>query len=342
MKLLRLLSNCAPPPPSRAFLQVMGLALLFQSSGCERTKDAEPSHESDVAEAATDSTKNANAADSSAPDNSQIPGKAAPDRPGAKAAAKIISALPGDDVVQPVVNPKKLKPYAGKTGTVRGVVRATGDPAPLMPEILKKMDADCTDSRVTFGTLFREGPGRQLADVLVAVTAYEGYVPAREVDVKVRAKGCAWPARTIAMTFGQRLSIDGADNRPYVPEILGQPMPAQLFVLPTAPPVELPPKKPGRYKLVDSMRLFNVSELFVLAYSTMDVTDQQGTFEVTGIPVGKVKVNAFLPQTGAVSSQEIVVEADKVTELSFELAFDLQEYEKKEKPVPLDELPAPK
>ena len=86
----------------------------------------------------------------------------------------------------------------------------------------------------------------------------------------------------MAMTFGQRLSIDGADALTYVPEILGQPMPAQLFVLPTAPPVMLPPKKPGRSKLVDSVRLYNVAELFVLPYATTDVTGLDGKFEIAG------------------------------------------------------------
>jgi hypothetical protein len=342
MKLVTLLSKWAPVLPSRALPQLVALVLLAQTAACERTNKLAPSQDSAADEATEKTVTEGEGPPSSVQRQKGKLGGAPSEKPGAKAAAKIISALPGDDIVQPVVNPKKLQPYAGKTGIVRGIVRATGDLPPARPEVLKKMDASCTDSRVTFGKLFREGPERQLADVLVAVTEYEGYVPAKEVDVKIMAKGCAWPSRTIAMTFGQRLSIDGADNRPYVPEILGQPMPAQLFVLPTAPPVELPPKKPGRYKLVDSMRLFNVSELFVLAYSTMDVTDQSGTFEITGVPVGKVKVNAFLPQTGAVSTREIVVEAGKATELSFELAFDLREYEKKEKPIPLDELPAPK
>src|SRR5690606_7300758 len=111
----------------------------------------------------------------------------------------------------------------------------------------------------TFGKVYREGAGRTLADVLVAVTEYDGYVPAKTVDVPVRVEGCAWKSRTIAVTFGQRLAIEGLDNRPYVPEILGQPMPAQLFVLPTNPVVKIPPKKPGRFKLIDSMRLYNVA-----------------------------------------------------------------------------------
>jgi hypothetical protein len=189
--------------------------------------------------------------------------------------------------------------------------------------------------------LFREGEKRELADVLVAVTKYEGYVPSQEVDVKVWGKGCAWDKRTFAMTHGQRLQIHGVDNRPYVPELLGQPMPAQLFVLPTAPPVQIAPKKPGRFQLVDSMRLFSVAEVFVLPYATIDVTEADGTFEITGIPVGEIQINALLPQTGATDGKAVKIEAGKATVVDFELHFDRAAYDKAPKPTPLDELPAP-
>ena len=262
-------------------------------------------------------------------------------KPTAKDVANLTASLPPADKVQAMVNSKKLKPYAGKTGAVRGIVRVTGDPPPAMPKVLAKMDAACTDSRATFGTLFREGKDRALADVLVAVTGYDGFVPAQGTDLDVAGKGCAWDKRTYAMTFGQRVVIRGLDAGPYVPEILGLSMPAQLFVLPTAPPVQLAPRRPGRFKLVDSLRLYNVAELFVLAYSTVDVTELDGSFEIKGIPVGKVKVNAVLPQTGAVALKEITIEAGKTIEIEFELAFDQSAYDKTEKPTPLDELPAP-
>lgn len=224
--------------------------------------------------------------------------------------------LPPEEEVQKVVNPRKLKPYTGPVGKVRGVVRVAGDESPPLPKVLAKMERNCTLSRSMFGTVFREGPGRTLADVLVAVTEYEGYVPAKGTTVEVTGSGCAWHSRTITMTFGQKLSIAGNDNRPYVPEILGQPTPAQLFAIPTAPAVELPARRPGRYKLVDSMRLYNVSELFVLPYRTVDVTDLDGIFEIDGVPVGKVKVNALLPQTGAVEGKEIEIDQGRRSDRS--------------------------
>lgn len=262
--------------------------------------------------------------------------------PSAKDMAQKNSDLPPEAEVQSVVNSRRRSPYSGKTGTVRGIVHVKGDAAPELPKVLSKIESNCTRAAEMFGKVFREGESRTLADVLVAVTEYDGYVPAQTVDVPVKAEGCAWESRTIAVTFGQRLVIDGVDNRPYVPEILGQAMPAQLFVLPTAPDVEIPPKRPGRHKLVDSMRLYNVAELFVLPYATVDVTGIDGKFEISGIPVGKVKINALLPQTGAVDGKEITISSGEVTEVKFELTFDAEAYEKLEKPVPLDEIPGPK
>lgn len=259
----------------------------------------------------------------------------------AKAAAKIISDLPDKKLLDPIVNPTNQKPYVGPTGTVKGVVRASGDPAPELPNILAKIEPSCDRARSVYGVLFREGKGRELADALVAVTKYDGYVPAKEVEVKVWGKGCAWDKRTYVMTYGQRLQIHGVDKRPYVPELLGQPMPAQLFVLPTAPPVQIAPQKPGRFQLVDSMRLFSVSEVYVLPYATADVTELDGVFEIKGIPVGEVQVNALLPQTGATLGKTVTVKANETTIVDFELPFDRKEYDKLPKPTPLDELPGP-
>lgn len=262
-----------------------------------------------------------------------------PESPSAKEARTLASVLPPQDQVQAIVNSKGLEPYTGPTGTVRGVVRATGDAPARLPKILAKIEQGCTRSAETFGVVFREGKERALADVLVAVTGYQGYVPAPDTEVLVEAKGCAWDRRTVAMTYGQRMRIVGKDKRPYVPEILGQPMPAQLFVLPSAPTLDISPQQPGRFKLVDSMRLYNIAELFVLPYATVDVTDLSGSFEIKGIPTGPVKVNAFLPQTGKVVEKEVTIEEGKVLELEFELPFDRATWDQTPQPTPLDELP---
>lgn len=323
--------------PRRTAALLFGFSLLL--AGCTESKKPE-GQAKDVAQSSASSEEK-----TAAPKE----GKEEKDKGesgAAKAAAKIISDLPEKKLVDPVVNPKNQAPYTGPTGTLRGVVRASGDRAPELSKVLAKMEPSCDRSRSVYGVLFREGPNRELADVLVAVTKYEGYVPPKDVEVKVWGKGCAWDKRTYAMTYGQRLEIHGVDNRPYVPELLGQPMPAQLFVLPTAPPVQIAPKKPGRFQLVDSMRLYSIAEVYVLPYSTADVTELDGVFEISGIPVGnageaQVQVNALLPQTGATVGKTVIIKAGETATVDFELPFDQKEYDKLPKPTPLDELPGP-
>lgn len=305
--------------------KLLWAALIFSSSiacaGCKR----------DAGDASKDAPAAAPPASASAPEVKQ---------PSAQEAREVAMKLPAEEQVQPIVNPKKLPPYSGPVGGVRGTITISGDSAPDLPEVLAKMDAHCTDSRQTFGKVFREGPGRTLADVLVAVTGYDGYVPIVQTDFVVRAEGCAFHTRTVAITYGQRLVIEGLDNRPYVPEVLGQPLPAQLFVLPTMPRVSIAPRSPGRFKLVDSMRLFNVSELFVLPYRTVAVTGLNGQFEIQGIPAGQVRIDALLPQTQGVSGRQIEILAGKTVEINLEISFSSEAWEKRDKPDQLETMPA--
>src|SRR5690606_39448868 len=71
-----------------------------------------------------------------------------------------------------------------------------------------------------------------LADVLVAVTGYKGYLPARGDAVLVEGRDCAWNTRTVAVTYGQRIDIVSRDDNTYAPELMGQPWPVQLLATP--------------------------------------------------------------------------------------------------------------
>jgi hypothetical protein len=209
---------------------------------------------------------------------------------------------------------------------VKGRITASGDPAPVLDEALKKIPSDCPDAQETFGRVFREGMNRSLADVLVAVTGYEGHVPARGEAVTVEGRGCAWNTRTVALTFGQRIDVVSKDVA-YVPELLGQRAPALLFANPTSPPVAMRPTKPGEYILVDSSRLFNAAHVYVLNYATFDVTGLDGQFEIAGIPPGKVKLSALLPITQGLAQRDITIEAGKTLEVDLVIPFDKKAYE---------------
>lgn len=240
-----------------------------------------------------------------------------------KPAAPVASGLPGKpEQVSRAVNPNNEPAYAGPTGSVRGIVTAVGDEAPVATAHLAQIKGKCPEAREFYGRLFREGMMRSLADVLVAVTGYTGYVPAAEPKQTVSARGCAFSTRTIALTFGQTIDIVSKDSEGYVPNLLGARMQAQLLALPGGVPSTVYPPQPGHYVLTDDIKVFMLADVFVLNYSTHDVTNLDGRFEIKGIPVGKARISAMLPSTQVVVEKDIEIKAGETLELPIELRFD--------------------
>lgn len=244
-----------------------------------------------------------------------------------KPAAPVASGLPGaSERVSKVVNPENKPAYSGPTGGVRGVVTVTGDQAPVNEKHLRRIKGPCAEARETYGRVFREGMMRSLADALVAVTGYSGYVPAKEPSQLVAARGCAFSTRTIALTFGQVLEVVSKDREGYVPNLLGSRMKAQLLALPGGVPSKLYPPAVGQYMLTDDIKVFMLADVFVLKYSTHDVTGLDGKYEISGIPVGKARIDALLPATSASVGKDIEIKAGEVIDVPLELTFDAQDY----------------
>lgn len=244
-----------------------------------------------------------------------------------KPAAPVASGLPGAaDRVSKVVNPENKPAYSGPTGGVRGIVTVSGDQAPVNEKHLRRIKGDCPEARETYGRVFREGMMRSLADALVAVTGYSGYVPAKEPSQLVAARGCAFHTRTVALTFGQALEVVSKDREGYVPNLLGSQMKAQLLALPGGVPSKLYPPAVGQYMLTDDIKVFMLADVFVLKYSTHDVTSLDGKYEITGIPVGKARIDALLPITGNSVGKDIEIKAGEVIDVPLEIAFNAQEY----------------
>jgi hypothetical protein len=182
--------------------------------------------------------------------------------------APVPSGLPGSsDRVSQVVNPKNEKAYSGPTGNVVGVITASGDPPIEVPQFVAEIKSECAGARDFYGRVFREGPNRTLADALVTVTAYQGYVPDPEPAVRIVAKDCSWGTRTIALTYGQRIDVVSGDRNSYVPDLLGANMKSQLVAMPFGKAASsLYPPAPGRFALIDNLRLFMTAEVLVLKY----------------------------------------------------------------------------
>jgi hypothetical protein len=248
-------------------------------------------------------------------------------------AAPVASGVPiAPAQISRAVNPRGERPYSGKTGTLRGTITITGDEPPLREDTLAKIPADCKAAREVYARPFRTGMMGALADVLVTVTGYSGYVPAKADSRQVVARDCAWDSRTIAITYGQRLEVISKDGRGYVPKLVGANAPAQLIVIPGGDPVPLHPTQPGRYVLTDSGKDYMRADVLVLKYSTFDVTGPDGKYEIVDIPVGDVTVNAFLPATLSTKEHRIKIEPGGAHELDIELTFDKQRLEALQRP----------
>jgi hypothetical protein len=243
--------------------------------------------------------------------------------PPAASGPPVMNALPlPDATVRAAVNSGGLPPYTGPVGTVRGVITVKGDPPPVLPGVAEKIPDKCKDARLVYGRLFREGMVRSLADALVTVTGYHAYVPVKQRAVSVLAKGCSYGPRTIALAFGQELLVQSKDGESYIPRLLGSNMKAEMVATPGGSPVKLYPQRPGRFQLIDSMHLYMTADVFVLAYPTFAVTELDGKYEISNVPVGEMTVHAMMPATGASEHHKVTVEAGKTVEANLEIAFD--------------------
>jgi hypothetical protein len=225
--------------------------------------------------------------------------------------------------VRAALNPAGEPPYSGPIGRVRGVVRVSGDPAPELPDVLGKIPAGkCADARAFYGKLFREGPGRQLGDVLVAVTGYKGYVPPRAASKTVVVRGCAFESRTIAMVFGQRLDVQNRGGETFIPELVGARQAALVVALPGGDPVKLFPDHVGQFQLADRTNTFAKADVFVLKYPMFAVTGLDGAFDIADIPAGaEVLVTAYLPATKGQASQSVKIVAGETVTVDLTIPF---------------------
>jgi hypothetical protein len=210
--------------------------------------------------------------------------------------------------VEAAVNPGGAAPYAGPTGAVEGIIAMTGEPPP-------KRDIDipfgCGEAYASYGKAFREGNGRTLADVLVAVTGYSGFVPAGGDFLPVKIHGCAYDHRTLVLTYGQRIEVSNTDPKEaFLPTLEGAIARAQMVAVPGGDPVKLYPTEVGHYALREGTNHnWMDADVFVVRYPTAMVTDLDGHYRIAGIPVGKVKVSAYLPLIDAQLHPDVGISA---------------------------------
>ncbi len=215
--------------------------------------------------------------------------------------------------IEAYVNPSHLPAYDGPTGSIEGTIRVDG---PAAPDKKGLEFGKCRDAAIIYGKLFREGSvaaadgSRPLADAIVAITGYEGfYVPERNDAVKITIDGCAVSAKTVAMTFGQRLDVASTANEIWAPTLTQAPTPALMVVNSHTDPVKLYPPHPGYFTLVDTTLAHSYAsvDVYALLQPLHAVSGLDGHYRIDGAPVGKMKVNARLAAIGREASADVEV-----------------------------------
>jgi hypothetical protein len=201
------------------------------------------------------------------------------------------------EAVASATNPNSSPTYSGPTGSVEGTITVTGDPAPGSGFDFSK----CPDAERIYGKTFREGAplpdgSRPLADALVVITGYAGFVIAEKNPVKrVTFEGCAFSARTIDLTFGQQIAVSNKDAKLHAPQIDDNVLPALMVAPPNGDPVYVYPRKPGHALLSDQMGpAYVVADVYSIYQPLHTTSDLSGHYRVDGVPVGKLEVNVRL------------------------------------------------
>jgi hypothetical protein len=229
--------------------------------------------------------------------------------------------------VEAVVNPEHLPAYAGPTGSVEGTILVEGPQAPDIPDLDFRT---CPAGIDVYGKLFRSGSARPdgkrpLADAVVVVVGYGGfYLPDKgPVEQVVVTPSCGYGARSIAMTYGQRLEVVNDSKYAFAPHLAGIFQAAVMIAPPgrNGDPVKLYPPKPGHYLMMDTMQSFVREDLFVLRQPLHAVTDLAGHFRIDGVPVGKLSVGASLATINADAHTDVDVRASVVEHVELTLVY---------------------
>ncbi|MBI2390253.1 MAG: carboxypeptidase regulatory-like domain-containing protein [Deltaproteobacteria bacterium] len=199
-----------------------------------------------------------------------------------------------EEQIQAVVNPGKATEYTGPTGVIEGIVRVKGDP-PAMREFVP-LPKECVDAPKVHAPMYRAGPKGELADTLVAVIGYSGFVRPSRQDKLVTIKSCSIEPTIIDLNLGQRLMVANGDTGPYMPQLADK-APVRRLALPGMSPVPLFITSPGAFGLTWLAGALPGSDVpsatvFVLPNALHTVTGFDGAFRITGVPVGKARVTA--------------------------------------------------
>ena len=230
--------------------------------------------------------------------------------------------------IEAMLNPTKLPAYQGPTGSIEGTVFVLGPPSPEIP-----IDARvCPAAIDTCGKQFRSGPpsradgGRPLGDAVVVAFGYTGYyLPEREEAKHVAiTANCAYPSRSITLTYGQRLEVVNDSSTPFAP-VLDDGFSPMVFMAPphrAGDPVKIYPTKAGYTSISDRMQLFVKEDVYVFRHPLHTVSGVDGHYRIDGLPVGKLTLGVRHGGVGAETQTPIEIVANVVSNADVTLTYE--------------------
>ncbi len=238
------------------------------------------------------------------------------------------SPIPSASVAA-ILNPSSMPPYQGPTGSIEGTILITGDPA---PPLLGKNFSKCPAATQTRAHLFRTGatiastdggaPAKQLADAIVAVTGYQGFVAERNEVKQLVVESCEEVPRTIDVTFGQRLEVQNKTKVLFAPALAEAQNPALMVAPPGGDFVKVYIPRPGRFTMSDRLGGdFFSGDVYALLHPLHATSGVDGHFRIDGIPIGKVQVGARLSAIGKEATQSIEVLAGVIHRVDLTLHY---------------------
>jgi hypothetical protein len=217
--------------------------------------------------------------------------------------------------VAAIVNPDQLPTYQGPTGSIEGTIVITGDPP---PPLLGKNFATCPAATQTRAHLFRVGaavnatdgglPARQLADAIVAVIGYKGFVAERNEARTLIVDECENVPRTIDLTFGQRLEVQNKTKVLFAPSLDEANHPALMVAPPGGDFIKVYVPKPGHFAMTDKLGGdFFSADVYALLHPFHATSGNDGHYRINGIPIGEITVGARLAAIGQESMKTLTV-----------------------------------
>jgi len=171
----------------------------------------------------------------------------------------------------------------------------------------------------------RAESGTYEADTVVIAVGYSGYfIPEKQQAKHVTiTPNCAYPTRTITMTFGQRLEISNQSKFPFAPMIESEVSPAVMMAAPLemGDPIRLYPRRPGHSAMGDIMQPYVRQDLYVLRYPLHAVSDLNGHYRIDGVPVGKLAIRALHPTVSSEAQAPVDIATNVVAKVDLTLEY---------------------